>query len=84
MSDEARSVLYQNLVAVSRIIEQYPCCIPVSAAAELLHTKPEALRAAMEQQRCPFGFSWKLGERAAYKIPTLAFVSWLLKGNLPF
>lgn len=82
MSEEARTVLYQSLNALSKIIEQYPCCIPVSAAAELLRTKPEALRAAMEQQRCPFGFSWKLGERAAYKIPTLAFVCWLLKGNL--
>lgn len=84
MSENARNALCKNLEAVSQIVERYPICIPVSAAAELLHTRPEALRAAMEQERCPFGFSWRLGERAAYKIPTLAFVSWLLKGSLAF
>lgn len=84
MSENGRDVLLQNLDAVSQIIERYPVCIPVSAAAEFLHTKPEALRAAMEQKRCPFGFSWQLGERAAYKIPTLTFVCWLTKGTLAF
>ena len=61
---------------------KYPHCIPVSAAAEILHIKPEALRASIEQNRCPFAFCWKLGDRMAYKLPTVTFCSWLLKGSV--
>ena len=46
-----------------------------------LHMGTDALRASMEQNRCPFGFSWKLGDRNGYKIPTIAFVAWLTKGT---
>lgn len=78
MSENARSILSQNLNAVSQLVEQYPCYAPVLAVAELLHMKPEALRASMEQGRCPFGFCWKLGDRFGYKISTTALCSWLL------
>lgn len=61
----------------------HPFYVPVEAAAEFLHVKPAGLRASIDQGRCPFGFSWQLGDRAGYKIPTLAFVSWLTKGTMP-
>ena len=83
MTECAQAVLRANLTEVSQLIEKYPWYIPVMSAAEILHIKPEALRAAMEQNRCPFGFSWKMGDRSGYKIPTLAFVTWLMKGGLP-
>ena len=50
----------------------------ITKAAELLHMKPEALLASIEQKRCPFGFCWQLGDRVAYKIPTLTFYQWLM------
>ena len=63
------------------LIQNHPVYIPVSEAAAFLHMGTDALRASMEQNRCPFGFSWKLGDRNGYKIPTIAFVSWLTKGT---
>ena len=63
-----------------KLIQAYPYYIPVRAAAEYLHIKPEALRASMDQGKCPFGFSWALGNRRGYKIPTLAFETWMKKG----
>ena len=61
----------------------HPFYIPVDVAAEFLHIKPANLRAAIDQGRCPFGFSWTMGERSGYKIPTVTFASWLTKGTLP-
>lgn len=69
---------YEQLRALT---DSHPIYIPVQEAASFLHMSTEALRASMEQNRCPFGFSWKLGDRNGYKIPTLAFVSWLTKGT---
>ena len=80
MSELAKELLSDSMAALSRLVEQYPMYIPVLAAAELLHLKPESLRASIEQGRCPFGFCWSLGERMAYKVPTLAFVAWLTHG----
>lgn len=62
------------------LVTEHPIYIPVAAAASFLHIKPEALRASIDQGHCPFGFSWKLGDRAGYKIPTITFMSWLTKG----
>ena len=70
-----------NFEALNALITAHPFCIPVYAVAEFLHIGEESLRASMDQCRCPFGFSWKLGERSGYKIPTIAFVSWLTKGT---
>ena len=64
------------------LIQNHPIYIPVSEAAAFLHMGTDALRASMEQNRCPFGFSWKIGGRNGYKIPTIAFVSWLTKGTI--
>ena len=82
MSETSLSILADSMAALSRLVEQYPMYIPVLAAAELLHIKPEALRASIEQGRCPFGFCWSLGDRMAYKVPTLTFVRWFTKETL--
>ena len=68
---------------LKRLCERYPHWIPVDVAAEFLHVKPAGLRASIAQGRCPFGFSWKLGDRAGYKIPTTTFVAWFTKGIEP-
>lgn len=78
MTTKAQEILRCNANILSELVEKYPHCIPVLAAAEILHIKPEALRASIEQGRCPFGFCWKLGDRMAYKLPTMAFCSWLM------
>lgn len=66
---------------LDELIAAHPVYLPVLAVAEFLHMKPEALRASIEQGRCPFGFSWKLGDRSGYKIPTVTFVAWFTKGT---
>lgn len=78
MSEKAKALLADNLAAVSRLVETYPLYVPVLEVAELLHIKPAALRASIEQGRCPFGICWKLGDRFGYKIPTTALCAWLL------
>lgn len=69
--------------ALQKLISDFPLYIPVTEAAAFLHVRPEALRASIDQGRCPFGFSWTLGDRSGYKIPTIAFYSWLTKGTDP-
>ena len=81
MTEQAKTLLTNNLTALSQLVEQYPLYIPVVEAAALLHTTPASLRASMEQGRCPFGFSWQIGDRAGFKIPTITFVNWLTKGQ---
>ena len=82
MAKMTQSILESRLDELEHLVEQYPLYIPVLAAAELLHLKPEALRASIEQGRCPFGFCWKLGDRMAYKVPTVTFINWFTKGTL--
>lgn len=69
-----------QLTALRESADQYPLYIPISAAADYLHIKEAGLRAAIEQGTCPFGICWRLGDRAAYKIPIITFVAWLTKG----
>lgn len=78
LTELAKKQLRANMNSVSTLVENYPYFVPVSEASALLHMKPEALRASMEQGRCPFGFCWKLGDRFSYKIPTTTLCSWLL------
>lgn len=78
MSEKASGLLKNNLTELSQLVEEYPHYIPVLAVAEFLHMKPAALRASIEQNRCPFGFCWKLGDRFSYKISTTALCAWLL------
>ncbi len=66
--------------ALSNLVSANPIYIPVSDVAGFLHVSPAALRASIDQGRCPFGFSWTLGTRSGYKIPTITFVAWLTKG----
>ncbi len=69
---------------LNQLVTTHPCYIPVAEAAAFLHMGTDALRASIEQNRCPFGFSWKMGDRNGYKIPTITFVSWLTKGTFSF
>ena len=69
-----------QLTTLRELADQYPLYIPISAAADYLHIKEAGLRAAIEQGTCPFGICWRLGARAAYKIPTITFDAWLTKG----
>lgn len=73
-------VVNECMEELNQLVTAYPRYIPVGVAANFLHLKPEALRASIEQNRCPFAFCWRLGERTAYKVPTLTFVSWFTKG----
>ena len=66
---------------LNELVDKHPFYIPITAAAEFLHIKPEALRASIDQGRCPFGFSWQLGDRNGYKLPTMTFVAWYTKGT---
>ncbi len=60
---------------LDQLIKDNPIYMPVAAVAEFLHISPAALRASIDQGRCPFGFSWTLGARSGYKIPTITFVA---------
>lgn len=80
MAKNFRNPVDEQLTALQELADQYPLYIPISAAADYLYVKEAGLRAAIEQGTCPFGISWKLGDRAAYKIPTITFVAWLTKG----
>lgn len=76
---QTREVPFRD-TELRRLLTENPQYLPVSAVAEYLHMAPAALRASIEQGRCPFGFSWKLGERAGFKIPTVTFLAWYAKG----
>ena len=65
---------------LEKLCKDYPLYIPVDVLAEFLHVKPAGLRASIDQGRCPFGFSWTLGSRSGYKIPTATFAAWYTKG----
>ena len=65
---------------LDQLIKDNPIYMPVAVVADFLHISPAALRASIDQGRCPFGFSWTLGARSGYKIPTITFVAWLTKG----
>lgn len=67
---------------LSEIIEKHPVCIPIVDAAAFVGVSPQCLRASIDQNRCPFGFSWQIGDRKGYKIPTIAFATWLTKGTI--
>lgn len=74
-------VFNRCLEELNVLVTTYPRWIPISAASKFLHAKPEALRASIEQGSCPFGFCWKLGDRMAYKLPTVTFFCWYTKGT---
>jgi hypothetical protein len=76
LSKNAKRFLENQMNALSRFIETNP--IPVTVAVEFLHVKADGIRASMGQERCPFGFSWKIGDKSGFKIPTLAFYNWIM------
>lgn len=68
---------------LEKLCKDHPLYIPVDVLAEFLHVKPAGLRASIDQGKCPFGFSWTLGSRSGYKVPTTTFVAWYTKNLLP-
>lgn len=72
-----------NAQELRELCDKYPVSIPVNVVADFLHVKPAGLRASIDQGRCPFGFSWILGDRAGYKVPTTTFWAWYTKGTIP-
>lgn len=69
---------------LKELCRAYPVCIPVREVARFLGTSEDGIRAACLQGRCPFGFGWTSAgaERSGFKIPTMAFVSWMTKGAI--
>lgn len=70
----------EKIDQLNLIVEKHPEYIPLPEVAAFLGTKPDGLRASMDQGRCPFGFGWKInvnGNRA-YKIPTVKFYLWYM------
>lgn len=65
------------------LCEKYPVSIPIREAAKFLGMSDDGLRAACLQGRCPFGFGWTSegAERSGFKLPTMAFISWMTKGT---
>lgn len=68
---------------LNELCAMHPFYVPVDVAADFLHIRAACLRASIDQGRCPFGFSWTLGDRSGYKIPTPTFVAWYTKGVIP-
>lgn len=65
---------------LNELVSKHPEYIPLPEVAEFLATKPDGLRASMDQGRCPFGFGWQINARGyrAYKIPTVKFYLWYM------
>lgn len=82
MSDNALNLLGKNMSKLSELVEKYPLYIPVLAVAEILHIKTRGSSCLCGTGAVPFGFCWKLGDRMAYKVPTLAFVAWITHGTV--
>ena len=73
--------MVERRVQLKKLLERYPVAIPVTEAANFLEMKEEGLRTSLLQGMCPFGFAYKNGERAAYKIPGDTFLSWFSAGS---
>ena len=72
-----------SIEKLKELCEKYPIYIPIRAASSFLRVSEAGLRASIDQGRCKFGFSWKLGERSGYKIPTMTFAAWLTNNPIP-
>lgn len=77
-------IFQQRFAELEALVLKNPFFIPIQVAADFLHMGADNLRASIEQGMCPFGFSWKSGNRTAYKIPSLTFASWVLKGDTTY
>ena len=73
--------MVERRVQLKKLLERYPVAISVTEAANFLEMKEEGLRKSLLQGMCPFGFAYKNGERAAYKIPSDTFLSWFSAGS---
>jgi len=72
-----------RITELHNLCDEYPLNIPVTRVAEFLHTHPDSLRRALEQNPRLFGFSWKqtLKGNRAFCIPAVTFWLWYTNGN---
>lgn len=75
----------EKVETLCNLADQYPGNIPVPIAASFMEMDAESLRCSMEQNRCPFGFSWQKDARGyrGFKIPTPTLFFWYTQLN-PF
>lgn len=78
MNSDEKMITFAELEELSK---KYPRYLPLEVCSEVMGCKEAGLRASIDQGSCPFGISWKLGDRAAYKIPTYTFMSWYTNGR---
>ena len=50
-------IISDSLEELDKLVEAYPRCIPLAAAAEFLGIAPETLRTSISQGKCSFGIA---------------------------
>lgn len=70
--------IQSNIAELTALCEKFPISLPTEKVAAFLHTDAESLKAAVEQGKCPFAYSWQKDVRGyrAFKIPTVTFYLW--------
>lgn len=81
---QAHDIIANKLQRLSALVRQYPDYIPIDQAAGFLNTDAESLRTAIDQGKCPFGYSWRRDDRGyrAFKIPSTTFYLWYTAGHI--
>lgn len=71
-------VVVQKLEELDALVTAHPQAIPLEVAAEFIGIKSESLKAAIEQGKCSFAFSWQksVSGYRSFKIPTTTFYLW--------
>lgn len=77
-TNKINELLSEDNKKIDRLIDTFPCNLPVSAIADFLAMDSASVRAAIENN--VFGIAWKKpgNARHAYYIPTAQFVRWYL------
>jgi len=77
-TNKINDLLSEDNQKIDRLIDTFPCNLPVSAIADFLSMDPASVRAAIDSN--VFGIAWKKpgSARRAYYIPTTQFIRWYL------
>ena len=59
-------IISDSLEELDKLVEAYPRCIPLAAAAEFLGIAPETLRTSISQGKCSFGIGWTSDKSRGY------------------
>ena len=71
-----------SLDELNKLVETYPRCIPLGAAADLLGMTPETLRTSISQGKCSFGIGWTADKSRGVRIPTVPFYLFVTQGHI--